>query len=199
MRRTVSLIMAIFLVLSLTACSGKPSASTSSPAPSAPDVPSQQSQSTVDAESLPKEQPDTAASSEAEDTIVNTATLEDFEKHPGDAERMKPITEDYFYYQTTHTLDDVVLIQQIHSYDEQGDCCGDAIKRVYSSEAAAKSEYDKPMYDAIRSNIALVGVVFYQTTEGGCGNRKLDDLEQYLWWQKYGGDTEKEFFSIPIQ
>lgn len=158
MKKIVFTLLCFTLVMALTACGGKPSISTSS---SAPEVSSQQSQSMPDAESLPDEQPDTAASSEAEDPIVNTATPEDFEKHSGDDEHMKPITEDYFYYQTTHTLDDVVLYQQIHSYDEQGNCSGDAIKTVYANEEAAKKEYDNPMLDAIRSNMFLDGTVLY--------------------------------------
>lgn len=186
MKKILAIALALTLMLSLTACGDNPPSSTSSPA----STPPQQSESSAGA-------PETSTSSEAEDPIVNTATLEDFEKHPGDAGHMKPITEDYFYYQTTNRLDDVALYQIIHSYDEQGDCCGDATKTVYASEEAAKSEYDKPMYDAVRSNITLDGAVIYQANESGCGNRKLDDLEQFHWWQKNGDDTEKEFFSKP--
>lgn len=198
MKKILAIFLAFTLMLSLAACGGNNTTSVTPPA-STPDAPSQQSQSAVDAESLPEEQPDTAASSETKDPIVNTATLEDFEKHPDDAEHMKPLTEDYFYYQSTHKVDDFVLRQQIHYYDEQGSCCGDNIKNVYSSEAAAKSAYDNPMYDAIRSGTALDGAVFYQTTEGGCGNVKEDDFEQFLYWQKYGMEEEKHFFSIPIK
>lgn len=202
MKRTLPLMIAVILALSLTACGGEgtqnqqetppPPVSSDPIPPSAPE-----SEGPAGTEDLQSGEPEPDAGDESGDPIVNTATLEDFETHPGDSEHMNPITEDYFYYQTTHTLDDVVLYQRIHSYDEQGNCCGDASKTVYASEEAAKSEYDKPMYDAIRSNITLDGAVLYQANEIGCGNRKLDDLEEFHWWQKYGSDTEKEFFSKP--
>ena len=198
MKRISTFIFAAILVLSLAACGGDPSASTSPPA-STPDAPPQQSENSTEAPEIPGDVSGTDTSGKSEDPIVNTAALEDFEKHPGDAEHMKPVTEDYYFYQTTNLPDDMLLVQQIHSYDEEGNCCGDAIKTVYATEAIARNEYDKPMYDAIRANLTLDGAVLYQIVDGGCGNVKQDDFEQFLWWQKYGGDTEKEFFSKPIE
>ena len=198
MKRISTFIFAAILVLSLAACGGDPSASTSPPA-STPDAPPQQSENSTEAPEIPGDVSGTDTSGESEDPIVNIAALEDFEKHPGDAEHMKPVTEDYYFYQTTNLPDDMLLVQQIHSYDEEGNCCGDAIKTVYATEAIARNEYDKPMYDAIRANLTLDGAVLYQIVDGGCGNVKQDDFEQFLWWQKYGGDTEKEFFSKPIE
>lgn len=199
MKKIITAFLAITLALSIAACGGNNSVSTSSPTSTPNSLPPQQSVSSDSAQGSQGSESEVTTSSENNDPIVNTATLEDFEKHPGDAEHMKPLTEDYFYYQSTHKVDDFVLRQQIHYYDEQGNCCGDNIKNVYSSEAAAKSAYDKPMYDAIRSGTALDGAVFYQTIEGGCGNVKEDDFEQFLYWQKYGMEEEKHFFSIPIK
>lgn len=161
----------------------------------------QQSESVTETSEILNDQPDTDTdtSGESEDPIVNTAALEDFEKHPGDAEHMKPVTEDYYFYQTTNLLDDMLLVQQIHSYDEEGNCCGDVIKTVYATEAAAKSKYEDPSYDGIRSNLFLDGAVLYNNYGNGCGSVKQDDFEQFLWWQKYGDDAEKEFFSKPIE
>lgn len=156
----------------------------------------------LDSETLRVNQSETDTKQDSGDRApdeVKQYQKEDFASHAGDSEQMQPVTEDYYIYETTNTLDDMILLQHIHSYDEKGNCSHDHIKFVYSSEDAAQKAYEEQTKVPINSGNILNGEIIYSAFEGGCGNTKTDDWEYYLWWQENGDDSEKLLFSQPIQ
>ncbi|MEG0020327.1 MAG: hypothetical protein RR728_07250 [Oscillospiraceae bacterium] len=196
MKRLLATTIALALTLSLTAC-GNDVTTQQPPTSQLPS--STQPSSTTPAEEPAPERPGSISQAVDKQKIY---TLDDFEKHSGDSTHMKPTTEDFYLYQASNDVFDYNLLQEIHSFDEQGNCCSVHTKTVFKTEETAKKEYNERSKIAASSTV-LDGIILYGNNQNGCGTAKSEHWKTFLEMQQLepyveGLTGEKLYFSKPI-